>query len=172
MPVGLFNVCQVEKLWKIFRVLIPSYVAGRVSAARAPTVAAVFNGLNHWNLKARSRWHSGTSTLSNESRVTGRTGSVLFRFRSGFALATASYQHFIARKHTHLPRSCDCRASLVGWRSSWAAVRWPVDRLALHQLPSENLILQPVNSRDDAGRLWRLLQQVPTSATVLTLSLG
>ena len=44
-------------------------------------------------------------------RSPGRTGSGLFRFRSGSALATASYQHFIARKHTHLPGSSDRRAS-------------------------------------------------------------
>ena len=36
-------------------------------------------------------------------RSPGRAGSELFWFRSGSALATASYQHFIASKLTHLP---------------------------------------------------------------------
>ena len=83
-------------------------------------------------------------------RSPGRTGSGLFRFRSGSALATASYQHFIARKHTRVLRpSRQPSSGGAGAGSSWAAIRWPVDHLALHQLPLENLILKDVNP---AGR--------------------
>ena len=72
-----------------------------------------------------------------------QTGSGLFLFRSGSTLATASHQHFIASasKHTHLPGSGDRRASPGRVALGLAAqeqssdVRWPVDSLALHQLP-------------------------------------
>ena len=81
-------------------------------------------------------------------RSPGRAGSGLFRFRSGSALATASYQHFIARKHTHLPGSCDRRTSpgrvalglaAPGPLSAGLSTAWP--SISSHQR----------TPRDDAG---------------------
>ena len=79
--------------------------------------------------------------------------SWLFQFSPGSALATASNQHFIASKHTHLSGSCN-RCSSSGWvalglaaqgqQSAGLSTAWP--SISSHRTQcKENLILQDVN---------------------------
>ena len=116
-------------------------------------------------------------------RSPGRASSGLFP-RSGSALATASYHHFIVRKHTYPAGSCVGLATLtpalVGCRWGWQLLgRSPL--ACRPPGPPSAPIGEPNESPNPPGRQpprtmqalpLLLLQQVPTSATVLTLSWG
>ena len=82
---------------------------------------------------------------------------VLFQFHF---TETASYEQIIASKHTHLRGSGDPRARTGPGRAGAGAcslgpiVRWPVNRLSLHSLWLENLILGDPSTLSLSQKHW------------------